>query len=239
MRPVKRGAIPQKPNGQPKQYAEYRDAARDLQDRLGDFCSYCERQIETHLAVEHIRPKKPGGVAHPGRLTDWNNFLLGCVHCNSTKGDTDVNLPDYLWPDTDNTFVALEYSEGGLVSTGSIDPVLVPKAEAMISLVGLDVDPDNPDRTRRPSESDMRWDRRRKAWKLATHAKERLRRQDTDDMRDQIVDTALGRGMFSIWMKVFEDDQDMRLRLIVAFTGTAADCFDASGLPVPRPGGQC
>lgn len=239
MRPVTRGAIPNGPDGQPRQFASYGDAGPELQKRLGDYCSYCERQIETHLAVEHIRPKKPGGAAHPGRLLDWDNFLLGCVHCNSRKGDTDVELADYLWPDTDNTFRAIEFSEGGLVAAANLGPVLKPKAEAMIRLVGLDVDPGNPNRRRRPSESDKRWLKRREIWRLAIFARQRLARRDFPEMREQIVDTALGRGMFSIWMKIFEHDADMRRRFIEAFAGTARNCFDHEWQAVPRPGGQC
>ena len=50
MRPVDKGTAP-------TVYTKYQDAGPDLQSRLGDYCSYCERQIETHLAVEHIQPK--------------------------------------------------------------------------------------------------------------------------------------------------------------------------------------
>src|SRR5260221_6501574 len=75
MRPVDKGAAP-------ALYENYQEAGPDLQVRLGDFCSYCERQIETHLAVEHVQPK-----SHvPALATVWSNFLLGCVHCNSSKG---------------------------------------------------------------------------------------------------------------------------------------------------------
>ena len=69
-----------------------RDAAPQLQERLGDYCSYCERQIETHLAVEHIKPKSHD----PGLRRAWNNFLLACTNCNSSKGGTPVNVADFL-----------------------------------------------------------------------------------------------------------------------------------------------
>lgn len=39
-------------------------------------------------------------------------------------------------------------------------------------------------------------------------------------------------------MTVFRNDPDMRNRLIRAFPGTATNCFDPQGAPVPRPGGQ-
>lgn len=229
MRPVRRG-------DPPREFKNYADAAPDLRNRLGGYCSYCERQIETHLAVEHVKPKKPGGVEHPERYTDWNNFLLACVHCNSHKGDTDVNLPEYVWPDSDNTFVAFEYNEGGLVRAA---PLIEIRAQNMVQLVGLDVYHGNPIPERNPSSSDFRWNARREAWKMAEGARLRIARNDSPDLRDQVVETAVCRGMFSIWMTVFKDDEDMRIRLIEAFTGTAADCFDRHGQPKHRPGGQC
>ena len=50
MRPVNRGAPP-------RAYARYGEAIGDLEDRLGIYCSYCERRIPVGLAVEHKAPK--------------------------------------------------------------------------------------------------------------------------------------------------------------------------------------
>jgi len=60
-------------------------------------------------------------------------------------------------------------------------------------------------------------------------------------MREQIVLTATGHAYWSIWMTVFNDDPDMLQRLINAFPGTCADCFDnATGYShIARPVGQC
>src|SRR5688572_22629383 len=91
-RPVDKGAAP-------RVYAAYQEAGSDLQARLGDYCSYCERRIETHLAVEHVQPK----VRRASLRTSWRNFLLGCVHCNSCKGKKRIALHSYYWPDRDNT----------------------------------------------------------------------------------------------------------------------------------------
>ena len=74
MRPIDRGPAP-------RAYAEYGDSIGDLVDRLGRYCSYCERRLPTHLAVEHMAPKS----LHEGRELDWCNFLLGCVNCNLSK----------------------------------------------------------------------------------------------------------------------------------------------------------
>jgi len=226
MRPVDKGAAP-------AVYAEYHDAGPDLRARLGDYCCYCERQIETTLAVEHVQPKS----SVPALLTDWKNFLLGCVNCNSSKGDTPINLMDYLWPDVDNTLRAFEYIRGGMIQPSeTLVPILVAKARATIALAGLDRYPGHAGRE--PTSADLRWLRRQQAWEKATHYREKLAAQDTDTLREAITDVATGRGEFSIWWTVFVGDTDMRRRLREAFIGTHGACFDVNENPVPRAGGQ-
>lgn len=228
MRPVERG-------GAPKVYTNYQDAGPDLQERLGDYCSYCERQIETHLAVEHIQPKDPV----PALRNAWTNFLLGCVHCNSSKGAQPVSVPDFLWPDLDNTLLAFEYSIGGIVKpSANISGPLQVKAQQSILLTGLDKDPGIPDVKRRPTSSDKRWRRRLEAWQLAERSKQRIIDADSPELREQIVETALARGMFSIWYHAFAGNPDMRKRLREAFIGTSNACFDLNEDPLPRVGGQ-
>ena len=122
MRPVNRGVAP-------RTYARYGEAIGDLEDRLGIYCSYCERWIPVGLAVEHKAPKS----RHPSRELEWDNFLLGCTNCNSVKGDTDVADDEILWPDRDNLMLALEYSKGGFVGlAGSLDPSIKPRARKLI-----------------------------------------------------------------------------------------------------------
>jgi hypothetical protein len=53
MRPIERGISPV------QSFKDYYEASPYLIDRLGNYCSHCERKIETHLAVEHVLPKKP------------------------------------------------------------------------------------------------------------------------------------------------------------------------------------
>src|SRR5437899_4914012 len=176
MRPVERGAAP-------AVYAKYQDAGRDLQARLGDYCNYCERQIETHLAVEHIQPK----VHRTSLQTAWRNFLLGCVHCNSCKGKKRVALRNYFWPDSDNTLRAFEYVRGGLVNPSALlSPALRKIAEATISLVGLDKYPGNGERE--PTSSDRRWLRRHETWLMAEMDRARLARNETTEVRELIVE---------------------------------------------------
>lgn len=229
MRPVTRGA-------DPGPFAQYRDAAEPLMTRLGCYCSYCERYIETHLAVEHIRPKDP----NPALERTWVNFLLACVNCNSCKGDTDVLVADYIWPDTDNTLRAYRYL-GGLVEVEpALDARVRPLAEALYRLVGLDKDPGNPSRTRRPPSADRRWKTRQDIWDVAQISLSNLQKPgaDTTPMRDQIALTAAARGGFGIWFTVFRTDRDMLRRLIAAFPGSTVECFDHEGEVIQRPGGR-
>lgn len=220
MRPIIRGACPQDKNGANVVFADYPNARRDMIDRLGEYCSYCEMQLDASLAIEHVRPKKPATAAAVivSRALDWDNFLLACTNCNSTKGDEDVELNDYFWPDRDNTYACLAYAEGGLVSV-AMGIAGAHKAQALITLVGLDKTPNT------STASDRRWANRREAWDIAVRSKKRLASSNTVEMREQIIETAQAKGYWSTWMTVFKDDADMLGRLIDAHPGTNSGFF--------------
>ncbi|PSW14769.1 HNH endonuclease [Photobacterium sanctipauli] len=238
MRPVERGTIPKDDNGNDVAYSKYQDSRGDLIKRLGDYCSYCEMQLDASLAVEHVQPKKPKGANQviQSRLLDWNNFLLACTNCNSNKGSTDIVLSDYIWPDKNNTFKAIEYQKGGIVrvSPTVISP-LKEKVERLINLVGL---------TKQPSiekeASDRRWNKRRIVWDKAERAKDRLQKCNNDYMREQIIETAESDGFWSVWMTVFYQDADMLNRLLSAasYKGTSRQSFDQNGSPLIRVAGE-
>ena len=237
MRPVVRGPRPQNAEGEDVEFKEYAQARAELIARMGEFCSYCEMHLDTSLAVEHVQPKQPPGATavDKARALDWENFLLACTNCNSTKNNIDVVLNEYFWPDRDNTFRAITYSEGGVVSA-ALTGTLKAKAEKIIKLTGLDKQPLND-----PKASDRRWQNRRETWDIAKRAKERLQRCDCLDMRDQIEDTAKAKGFWSIWMTIFSEDPEMLRRFIQAFPGTAIGCFDnaAGYAAITRTGGGC
>ena len=240
MRPIIRGNRPVDNQGNEVQFLEYKEAKGELFSRIGRYCSYCETNKAT-LAVEHILPKKPESEVIKERLLNWDNFLLSCPNCNSTKGHVEIKLDDFLWPDRDNTFRALRYSEGGIV-TPSFDGELGRKAHNTIKLFGLDKTPSiDPGDKHRDKASDCRWNDRRDAWNIATREKQKLSKNDDNDTRETVVKLALASGYWSTWMTVFEDDPDMCRRLIEAFPGTCKDCFDATQgyKPVKRQGGQC
>lgn len=235
MRPITRGNRPKDQEDDDIQFSDYAKARSELIIRLGEFCSYCEMHLDSSLHVEHVQPKKPPGATQVDmdRALNWDNFLLACTNCNSTKGNEDVSLDEYLWPDRDNTFRALKYSEGGVISSG-LDGDLGRKAQKTIQLTGLDKHPLND-----PAASDRRWQNRRETWDIAVESKRDLSNNDTPQMRRQIVRSV--HAYWSVWMTVFKDDADMLERFLNAFPGTCITCFDKNNgfSALARQGGQC
>lgn len=130
MRPVRRGPSPIQGD-----FNTYDDAKPYLISRLGSYCRYCERLIATMLAVEHIQPKE----LYPAVEGRWENFLLSCVNCNSTKKHRDVTLSEILLPDRDNTSAAFAYTEDGrTIPAPWLPPSLKDGARRTLALTGLD-----------------------------------------------------------------------------------------------------
>src|SRR5689334_14867903 len=117
MRPVQKNAWPTE-NGKNKVYRKFQHAKQDLMDNLGDYCSYCEVfGSKSHLEVEHILPKSDARYAHLEK--DWTNFLLACKNCNTIKSFTVVDPTTAYLPHQNNTYLALTFSEGGLVAVNA------------------------------------------------------------------------------------------------------------------------
>lgn len=223
MRPIEKGK-------NSRTFKEYKEAKGDLIDRLGEYCSYCERRLPASLAVEHVQPKS----LHPELLLKWENFLLACANCNSHKLAKDIRLEDYLWPDTENTFLAFVYHEGGRITVNDkLDDRQKKCAQNILALVELQKQPGADD----PKRNDMRWNQRKQAWDTATDSLADLLKEDTESLRKSIVRLAAASGHWSIWMTVFKDDSDMLQRFIKKFPGTSEECFDNKGTPIPRKGG--
>ncbi len=231
MRPVLRGDSPQAVD-----FTNYRDAFGELASRIGMFCSYCERRIATQLAVEHIQPKGLPAYEHlKGR---WENFLLGCVNCNSTKGAKDVVLANLLLPDRDNTAAAYEYTMDGKIEfAAALTFAQTTLAMNTLTLVGLDKRLNQVVDSNGQLVAVDRVAQRMEVWLIAKVSKDDLQTNPTDAFRRQIARTATGHGFFSIWMTVFQDDPAVRKLLIKEFRGTATDCFDLSTTQIisPRP----
>lgn len=237
MRPVRRG-----PSPRGEDFKNYKEAFLPLATRLGMYCSYCERRISTNLAVEHIQPKDQ--ERYPELEGRWENFLLGCVNCNSTKGADDVRLAEVLLPDRDNTFAAFEYDQGGSVQpVASLSATTKTHATSTLSLVGLNA---RISQVSDPNGKLVAIDRvtqRMEAWLTALEAKSDI---ESNPGNEAVVRgatrTARESGFFSIWMAAFEGDAKIRNLLIDAFPGTrASGCFEPATtspvVPAPNPDG--
>jgi hypothetical protein len=238
MRPIRRGSSPIA-----AEYQDYKKAKPDLVARLGLYCSFCERRIPTNMAVEHIQPK--GLAAHAHLIGRWDNFLLACVNCNSTKKDKDVNMANVLLPDRDNTFAALHYLCDGSIQASplAIAAGLDQMVTDTLALTGLDAAAQNsPDANSRQIALD-RVSQRMETWLVAIESRDDLAAAPQNvALQSQIVKTATACGFFSIWMTVFQSNSTMLNSFIDAFDGTrASGCFaQITGLPVspaPNPDG--
>jgi uncharacterized protein (TIGR02646 family) len=205
-------------------FDEYGHAKPHLIGRMGDYCSFCELPLAAALAVEHIRCKDK----NPTLEREWDNFLLACPSCNSSKGvavDTVADVERHLWPHQERSADAFIYSDGGIVRVAEdLPPVTRTRAAATESLVGLG---------RRPGAgltrdqilrgSDRRYEKRRAAWDQAVNARNDLRRRDDPETRKWILVSACALGFWSVWMTVFADDAAMQAALCDLFPGTARD----------------
>ena len=206
MRPVKRGKCPLDSQNCRITFSEYGYARPHLIQRIGEACSYCERPLDSP-DVEHVRAKD----LNPLLEFTWDNFLLACTNCNSTKAEKVSSAGDVaacIWPDRDRTFDAFRYSEGGVVEIATHpDPLFVHRAKATAEMVGLFKRPGNgltKDQIRRAS--DRRWEKRRDAWNAAIDARDDLMNQDSTVVRKRILCEARATGFWSVWATVFRQD---------------------------------
>jgi uncharacterized protein (TIGR02646 family) len=224
MRPIERGVAP-------RTYSKYEQAIGDLEERLGSYCSYCERRFPSSLAVEHVVPKS----LHPELEIEWTNFLLGCTNCNSVKGNKSVEIDNFLWCDRDNTFLAFTYLSGGFVRlSDNLNEEHKTRAKALLDLVGLQRHqaPGWDD----PAPRDKRWKDRELVWLIAEKCRDNFETiVEKDAARDLVLLTAQGYGFFSVWMTVFDAYPNIKRELIKLFPGTATSCFDPDGKPIDRP----
>ena len=213
MRAVDKGTHPMHDTGELVQLRPYQEATSHLKQRLGRYCSFCERSVPVSLAVEHKLPKHH----FPDLECVWDNFLLGCANCNSIKGTAFIADGVVMFPDTHDTFSAFEYVESGRIRLRpGLPSQAAAEAAALLNLVGLSREP------KELSETDHRWDDRLETWSLAIQSREDLASEDTPAMRAAILRTAVSRGGFSIWMVAFAHDPEMRQALARAFPGTRA-----------------
>ncbi len=209
MRCVDRGTCPQS-QGVPVSFARYQDAASYLKDRLGRYCSFCERSIKVGLAVEHKQPRSH----RPDLECDWTNLLLACGNCNGCKAAQQVAAADAMWPDEHDTLDALVYLPSGRITPrAGLSEDAARRAAGPLQLVGLD-------RTPLSTPADHRWPDRLEIWRHAQQSLADYRCHPSPRMLKRIVETAVTMGGFSIWMAAFAEHADVRHALIKSFPGT-------------------
>lgn len=203
----------------PRTYTAYEDARDDLLDRLGTYCSYCEMSIKNMPEVEHVIPRKNGGAE-----LDWQNFLLSCKYCNTSKSNHNHDREGYLWPDEHNTFKVFKYHKNTPIS---INTDIVgderDKAQNTIDLMKLDRQPGSENWN---NHKDTRYKSREEAWGIAKDAYEDLQgMNDNEVVMRLICQSAVSCGHFSIWMEVFKGHAKMKGMLVDSFKGTNKSYF--------------
>lgn len=222
MRPVERGKRPTDKNGNLIAFRTYGEARGFLIERMGQYCSYCNQKLPASLAVEHVQPKN----LNPALELEWDNFLLGCTNCNSTKGKKPVNLNDFVWPDVHNTHKAIMYNEDGSIEVNDkiLDANLRSRIQNLLDLVGLQKYPNTMD------ASDRRWKNRKDTFQKAKLALQLYQSANAKGAGKEaarfVAEWAPDSGFFSIWLNIFKDYIEVKRALIKVFPGTATDAFD-------------
>jgi len=232
MRPVDKGSWPTYRAGKKYIFNDWRKAKKHLLSRTGGFCHFCEMRINNALAVEHIKPRD----SHPRLSNSWNNFLLSCNSCNSSKRQTAPLSPyrqRYYWPHLNNTMLAFYtplIGTGAMVinaaTTLSVEQKV--KAQATIKLYGLDKLKTS------TGDSDNRFTERLETIDMAIE----LLRDYTNNETNigSILKVAESRGFFSIWIDIFRSKPEVVTALIDSpkFKINRAICFDLNLQPIPR-----
>ena len=216
MRPVLKGNCPYDNNNSDIIFSEYGEARPLLISRIGDYCSYCENQI-TNLAVEHVQPKN-----HNQHLAlSWSNFLLACINCNSIKGHEPIITTNYYWADLHNTYLLFDFHPQGVVTVKanlhpSVNRVL---ADNTFLLTGIGR------YGTFASEADRRWIKRSQAYGKAEDSLLYYTNNGRpNDYILSITNTATATGFWSVWIKVFENEQPVKTALTQTFLGTFIQC---------------
>lgn len=218
MRSIDKGPAPQ------PDYNPYQTAKRDLVTAIGDYCSYCERKIEHMGAVEHVQPKSKV----PALATKWDNFLLGCVNCNSTKSYKvidDTNMTDYVFPDKDDTFALVEYDSVTCLPrpAAGLSVEMAAKVDNLITLVGLDKPQAHVGTQEYMKMSDVRAEKRLLASQQAEQYKQlylSVGPEQKEITLSLIMDIVKGIGFWSQWMRVMKDVPELADALWNVLPGT-------------------
>lgn len=219
MRPIIK-SIKTNADNVPTEYKHWTDAKIDLVNELGDFCSYCEKQVnKSSLHVEHIYAKaatdENGKLKYSHLQYRWDNFLLACSHCNSIKGNHDIALTNPFLPHQNNVLHFIEVIDGGLIKIkDTVAGDNLKRAGAFINLVGLDREPSHS----HYSEKDDRWQYRLSAKDIAQRYFEKYISVPQQTDIQTIVDLAKSIGFFSVWYYQFRGYNEVLDALIHGIT---------------------
>ncbi len=235
MRPIAKGTIPTDDKGNPKTVSNHRSWRKDLIDRIGNYCCYCEMILTDSPQVEHVIAQD----INPALALDWYNLLLACGACNRKKDDNPCPPHTHYLPDVHNTYLAFELffvknpKQNGedaafIKPNTNLTANQIIKANNTIQLCALDEDT-----TASPTNrvTDLRWRYRFQAFYLAE-----LWRKNWNDWGktkpkefiELLMTAAESKGFFSIWFRRFHDVIPVKKALIEGFPGTALNCFDAN-----------
>ncbi len=224
MRPVNKGKCPIR-WGTKTKFKEYGEAKAYLLARLGGYCSYCERKINANLAVEHLRPKS----IYPQFKLDWDNFLLACTNCNSSKGDTDINFSEYIFPDKENSFLYFKYNLSGMLTVASrLSANDQKRALATIKLFGLAKKTPKKYSNEWKKASDLRHSQRLAAYKNVRAYLKKYKRASPAIRAvylDCFVTIVEGDGFWSIWMQEFSSFPEVQAVIKHCIKGTNRKYF--------------
>jgi hypothetical protein len=236
MRPIDKGTTPTTESGIIKVVTDHKNWRKDLIDRLGAYCCYCNMPLTDSPQVEHVVAQNLGG-----NILDWNNLLLACGACNRIKSDEPFQSNTHYLPEIHNTYLAFDFrieSVNGemkafVIPTNTLMPNQRAKAVATIRLCALDRDT-----TRIEDQiTDMRWKFRfESCWEAI------FCRKDWDDWGKNVpsnflpllITIVVKSGFWWVWFMIFYDVEVVRQALVTQFVGTARDCFDAQYNPIPR-----
>lgn len=244
MRPIDKGRCPQE-NGKDKTVSQYRDWRKDLIDRIGYYCVYCNIPLSHQLHVEHVVPKAPLQGSPVGSLLNWENMLLACEKCNKSKSNKPSApsvhyLPEYhngLLPFVSKT--SPKHPNALLIGVKSgLNPAQQTKAQKTIDdfeLENIDI---------RGAIVDIRWMKRWNA-KLAVQsalyllqmAKSSPTTYNAALAGKHIATIAAEIGFFILWFETFHHEPEVLRSLIDSslIPGTDPKCFDPTSFqPVPR-----
>jgi hypothetical protein len=232
MRPIDKGPCPQE-NGVDKMVSTYQAWRKDLIERIGYYCAYCNMPLSHNLNVEHVVPKNPQPDMPQGSVLDWQNMLIACGPCNLAKSNKPCDPILYYLPENHNGLLPFVHvSPVTLNNSLLIAPKQVSsnfgqhahdKALRTILLFGWN--------NAVNGGRDLRSVKRKDAHNTAISTFELY--QDSKKFDEQkaslhVATIAKSTGFFAVWFEVFGNEPSVLKCLAdpLIFPGIVPHCFD-------------